>query len=69
VGNFSQVNNRQYDSIPSNDIKMTVGDMNAKVSQEEIYKGTVELNSLHTSGNDNGRCLTDFAQSRNLIIT
>jgi hypothetical protein len=43
-------------SIPSNDIKTIVGDMNAKVGQEEIYKGTIWLNSLHTGCNDDGRC-------------
>jgi hypothetical protein len=56
-------------SIPSNDIKTIVRDMNAKVGQEEIYKGTIWLNSLHTGCNDDGRCLTDFSQSRNLIIS
>jgi hypothetical protein len=48
---------REYDSILCNDIKMIVGNLNAKVWQEEIYKGTTGLNSLHTSCNDNGRRL------------
>jgi hypothetical protein len=65
--NFYERLEREYNAIPSNDIKIIVGDLNAKVSQEEIYKGTTGLNSLHTSCNDNGRCLIDFAQSRNLL--
>jgi hypothetical protein len=31
---------RTYGSVPSNDIKIIIGDLNAKLGKEEIYKGT-----------------------------
>jgi exonuclease III len=60
---------RSYDSAPSNDIKMIIGDLNAKLGKEEIYKGTIGKQSLHTDSNDTGQRIIDFAMSRNIVIS
>jgi hypothetical protein len=31
-----------YDSCPSNDIKIVLGDLNTKVGHEEIYQGLID---------------------------
>lgn len=58
-----------YDQIPSNDIKILLGDMNAKIGKEEVYKGTIGEHSLHISTNDNGQRLIDFAISKRMVIS
>jgi exonuclease III len=60
---------RTYDSAPSNDIKIIIGDLNAKLGKEEIYKDTFGKQSLHTNTNDNGQRIIDFAMSRTLVIS
>jgi hypothetical protein len=35
-------------------MKILLGDFNAEVSREEIFKPTTENESLHQSSNDNG---------------
>jgi hypothetical protein len=47
-----------YDSIPSNDIKMVIGDLNAKLGWEDIYKGVNRKHSLHleTKNNEQSYC-------------
>lgn len=60
---------RLYDSLPTNDIKIVVGDMNAKIGKENIYKGTIGNHSLHQESNENSQRLISFAASRNLVIS
>jgi exonuclease III len=43
-----------YNALPKNDIKLIVGDFNAKIGEEEIYKGIIGKHSLHAISNDNG---------------
>jgi exonuclease III len=50
---YSQLQ-RTYDSAPSKDIKAIIGDLNAKLGKEEIYKGTIGKQSLHTDSIHNG---------------
>jgi hypothetical protein len=65
---YSQLG-RTYDSAPSNDIKIIIGDLNANLGKEEMYKGTIGKQSLHIDSNDNGKRIIDFAMSRNLVIS
>jgi hypothetical protein len=60
---------RTYDSAPSNDIKMIIGDLNAKLGKEEIYKGTIGKQSLHTDSNDNGQRIIDSSNKLHLFPT
>ena len=60
---------RIFDSLPSNDIKIIMGDLNAKIGKEEIYQGTIGTHSLHLRSNNNGQRLIDFAISKNMVIS
>lgn len=55
--------------IPSNDIKMVLGDMNAKVGKEEEFLGVIGKHSLHNATNDNGSRLIDFASSNSMVVS
>lgn len=59
---------RIFDSLSSYDANILLGDLNAKIGREEIYKATVGCESLHEISNDNGIRITNFAISKNLII-
>ncbi|XP_050502575.1 craniofacial development protein 2 isoform X2 [Diabrotica virgifera virgifera] len=66
---FYQDLERIYDSIPRNDIKMVIGDTNAKIGKEEEYIGVIGKHSLHRDTNENGQFLIDFAAGKNMIIS
>lgn len=57
-----------YDRIPRQDVKIVMGDCNAKVGRERYYQPIIGKYSLHEVSNDNGQRLVDFAAERNLII-
>jgi hypothetical protein len=48
--------------------KILLGDFNAKVGREDIFKPTVGNESLHEISNDNGVGLVNFATSKNIRI-
>jgi hypothetical protein len=48
---------------------MVTGDFNAKISKEEICQDTVGQHSLHENTNDNGQRVTDFAVSKDLVVS
>ena len=43
-----------FDHFPKYHMKMLVGDFNAKVGRENIFKPTTGQESLHHDSNDNG---------------
>ncbi|XP_023724036.1 craniofacial development protein 2-like [Cryptotermes secundus] len=65
---FYQQMEGTYDSIPSNDIKVILRDLNTKTDKEKEYRGVIGTESLHDITNHNGINLIDFAESKNLII-
>ena len=50
------------------DVHMKIGDFNARVEQEDIFKLTIGKESLHKISNDNGIRLVNFAISNDLNI-
>lgn len=60
---------RVYDTLPRHSVKLVIGDMNAKLGQEEEYKPTIGRESLHCISNDNGTRFVNFATSRDIIIS
>jgi hypothetical protein len=58
-----------YDLCPSNDIKIVLGDWNAKVGREEIYQGLILRHSMHLHTNNNGQRLVDFAAAKNMVVS
>lgn len=55
-------------NIPDYDIKIILGDANAKVGNEPSLKQYTGGNSLHDTTNENGMRLISFASSKNLKI-
>jgi len=49
-------------------MKILLGDFNAKVRRENIFKPTIGNDSLHQDSNDNGVRLVNFATSKNLVV-
>jgi endonuclease/exonuclease/phosphatase family metal-dependent hydrolase len=58
-----------YDSCPSSNIKIVLGDWNAKVGREEIYQGLIGRHSMHLNTNNNGQMLVDFAAAKNMVVS
>jgi len=49
-------------------MKILLGDFNAKVGRENIFKPTIGNESLHQDSNDNGIRIVNFATSKNLVV-
>jgi hypothetical protein len=50
-------------------MKITLGDFNAKVGRENIFKPTIGNELLHQdSNNNNGVRIVNFATSKNLVF-
>ena len=49
-------------------MKILLGDFNAKVGRENIFKPTIANQSLHQDSNDNGVRIVNFATSKNLVV-
>ena len=49
-------------------MKILLGDFNAKVGRENIFKPTIGNESLHQDSNDNGVRIVNFAMSKNLVV-
>jgi len=49
-------------------MKILLGDFNAKVGRENIFKPTTWNESLHQHSNDNGVRIVTFAKSKNLVV-
>jgi hypothetical protein len=54
------------DKFPKYHIKILLGDFNAKVSREDIFKPTTGNESLHAISTDKVVRLVNFATSKNL---
>jgi len=49
-------------------MKILLGDFNAKMGRENIFKLTVGNESLHQDRNDNGVSIVNNATSENLVV-
>jgi exonuclease III len=56
------------DQFPRYSMKIVLGDLNAKVGRENIFKPTIGNESLHEIINDNGVRVVNFATSKNLAV-
>jgi exonuclease III len=59
---------RAYDKLPANDIRIIVGDMNAKISKQNILRYHAGMYSLHENTSENGSRLVNFAVSKSMFI-
>ncbi|KAL4142514.1 hypothetical protein QTP88_004958 [Uroleucon formosanum] len=58
-----------YDRLPRHSIKIFLGDFNAKIGRETMYRPTICKESLHEYSNDNGTRLINMAMSKKLVIS
>ena len=65
---FYEVLEQVFDHFPKYDMKILLGDFNAKVGRENIFKPTAGNESLHQDSNDNGVRKVNFATSKNLVV-
>jgi hypothetical protein len=59
---------RVFDKFPKYHKQILLGDFNAKVGREDIFKPTIGNEILHVISNDNGVRLVNFVTSKNLAI-
>jgi len=57
-----------FDHFPKYHMKILLGDFNAKVGREDIFKLIIGQESLHQDSNDNGVRIINFATSKNLVV-
>jgi exonuclease III len=57
-----------YDCQPGHDIKIGLGNLNAKIGREEVYKSVAGKESLHEFCNNNGWRLIDFPTVENMKV-
>jgi hypothetical protein len=57
-----------FDKFPRYHMTILLGDFNAKVGREDIFKPTIGNESLHEIVNDNGVRVVNFATSKNLSV-
>ncbi|KAI8121895.1 Craniofacial development protein 2 [Lucilia cuprina] len=58
-----------YDRCPKHDVKIVLGDFNAKIGKENVFGPIVGKFSLHDETSENGMRLIDFAAARNMVIS
>jgi len=58
-----------HERAPKRDIKIALGDLNAKMGREVCYRPTIGKYSLHENSDDNGTRVVDFAASRNMVAS
>jgi hypothetical protein len=57
-----------FDQFSKYNIKILLGDFNAKVGREDIFKPIIGNEGLHEASNDNGVRVVNFATLKNLIV-
>ena len=57
-----------FDHFPRYHMKILLGDFNAKVGRDNIFKPTIGNESLHQDSNDNGVRIVNLGTSKNLVV-
>jgi hypothetical protein len=65
---FYEESDRVFDKFPKYHTKILLGDFNAKVGREDIFKPMIWNDSFNEISNDNGVRLANFATSKNLRV-
>jgi hypothetical protein len=68
MDSFYEELGRVFDQFPRYDMKILLGDFNAKVGREDIFKPTMGNESSHEISNDNGVRVVNFATSKYLVV-
>jgi hypothetical protein len=65
---FCEELGKVFDHFPEYHVKILLGNFNAKVGRENIFKPTIGNESLPQDSNDNGVRIANFATSKNLVV-
>jgi len=65
---FYNLLEQNINQIARSDIKIILGDFNAEVGKESIYKLAIGTESLHNETNNNGIKMIQFAISKGLNV-
>jgi len=65
---FNVLLEQNVNQIARSDIKIILGDFNAKFGKETLYKPTIGNESLHNETNNNGIKMIQFAISNGLNV-
>lgn len=65
---FYDLVEQALDACPKYDVKIILGDLNAKIGREPVFRQYIGNNSLHENTNDNGYRLIDLAASNNMVV-
>jgi hypothetical protein len=58
-----------YSNLPGHDMKIVIGDLNAKVGREKaLFGDSIGVDSLHATSNENGIRLGSFAVATQMVI-
>jgi hypothetical protein len=57
-----------FDHFPKYHVKILLGDFNAKLGREDIFKPKIGNESLYEDSNDNGVRVVNFATPKNLVV-
>jgi hypothetical protein len=68
MDSFSEELGRVFDQFPRYDMKILLGDLNAKVGRENTFKTTIGNENLHEINNDSGVRVVNSAISKNLVV-
>ncbi|XP_055691300.1 craniofacial development protein 2-like [Lutzomyia longipalpis] len=55
-------------ACPRYDVKIVLGDMNAKIGREPVHRRYTGDHSLHENSNDNGQRIINLAAAHNLVV-
>jgi hypothetical protein len=59
---------RVFEQFPRYDMKIFLGEFNAKLGRENIFKPTIGNEILHEINNNNGVSIVNLATFKNLVV-
>ena len=68
VDEFYETLQSVYDELPKHDAVITLGDFNAKLGKEQIYRDTIGRHSLHDTTSNNGFRLVQYVTTKNFKV-
>jgi exonuclease III len=57
-----------YNKTPKKDVKIILGDFNAKIGKEHLFKPITALYNKQEESSESGQRATDFAEAKNVHI-
>jgi hypothetical protein len=66
--NFYKESEQFFDHFPKYHMKILLGDFNAKLGRQDIFKPTIGNGSLYQDSSGNGLKIVNFATSKNLVV-